>query len=159
MRTSYGALKIAANTTPSVAPNTPAAFTTGWAAHGVSQQGDASVTPVAASGKLTLVEGVYRVCASLAFETENISGTSGDDSNDVSFTLYAGGSALSGTKRSVNQQALDRPACVQTEDIVEITSAMVDAGTNYVQLYSSSGASNGTDITVTNGILSALRLS
>lgn len=158
MRQSYGALVINANTTPSRAPNAAAVHTQGWAAHGVSQHGDQSVTPATATGKLTLVPGVYRVTASLAIETEDISGTSGDAIGLVSAQLYKGGSAIGGTKRTVSMLAHDRPQVVQIEDIVEITEAQAEAATNYVQVYLSSGDASGNDVTVSNAIFAAYRL-
>ena len=158
MRQSYGALVINNNTTPSRAPNAAAVHTQGWAAHAVSQQGDQSVTPAASTGKLTLAAGVYRVVASLAIETEDISGTSGDGIGLVSAQLYKGGSAVSGTKRTVSMIAIDRPQSVHLEDIVQITEAQVEAATNYVQVYLSSGDASGNDVTVNNGILAAYRM-
>lgn len=158
MRQPFGALIINSNTTPSRAPNAAAVHTQGWAAHGVSQNGEGSVTPVAASGKLTLAEGVYRVEASLAIETEDYSGTSGDAIGLVSAQLYKGGSALSGTKRTLSMLAHDRPQSVHLVDIVRVTAAQVEAATNYVQVFLSSGDANGNDVTVSNGILAATRL-
>jgi len=157
MRQSYGALVINNNTTPSRAPNAAAVHTQGWAAHGVSQHGDQSVPPTPATGKLTLVPGVYQIVVSLAIETEDISGTSGDGVGLVSAQLYKGGSAVGGTKRTVSMLAVDRPQSIHIEDIVEITEAQAEAGTNYVQLFLSSGDASGNDVTVTNAIFAAYR--
>lgn len=154
----YGGLSINANTTAAIAPNTAAKYTQGWAAHSVSQHGDLSVVASAANSRLTLKQGIYEVKANLVVETEDISGTSGDDAGDVTFQLYKGGSAVAGAVAVTNHQDSDRRQTVSIVDIVEVTKAQVDAGTNYVELYVSSGDASGNDITVTNGRFLATRL-
>lgn len=154
----YGGLSINANTTAAIAPNTAAKYTQGWAAHGVSQHGDGSVTPSAANSRLTLAQGVYEILANLTVETEDISHTSGDDAGIVTFQLYKGGSAVSGASAKMSHLDSDRPQAVVVADIVEVTAAQVTAGTNYVELYVSSGDASGNDITVSNGRFLAKRL-
>jgi len=154
----YGGLSINANTTAAIAPNTAAKYTQGWAAHGVSQHGDGSVSASAANSRLTLKAGVYEILVNLVVETELVSGTSGDAVGDVTFQLYKGGSAVSGALAKVNHQASDRPATVTIVDHVEVSAAQVTAGTNYVEVYAKSGDASGNDITVSNGRFLAKRL-
>jgi len=160
MATAFGALSINGNATPSLVPNVAAKYTQGWAAHSVSQRGNRSVTVSAANSRLTLVPGVYEVELNLTAETEDVSGTSQADAiGVVTFQLRRGGVALAGAVAQLDAQAVDRPQTISIHDIVEITRAHVTAGTNYVEVYHSSGDAAGTDILIANGRFIAKRLS
>lgn len=155
---SYGALKIAGNTTATYAPNAAAKLTQGWAAHGVSQQGDAAVAPSAANSRLVLQPGVYLVQLSLEAEGESAGGTSGDATGVITFQLYQAGVALTGPKTQIDTQAADRPQSVHLHDIVHITKAQYEAGTNYVEVYHAGGDASGNDVLVSNAVFSAVRI-
>lgn len=157
---SYGGLQIAGNTTASIAGGTAAKHTQGWAAHNISQHGDAAVTPSVANSRLTLVQGVYQVTGIMSVETEGVgaSGTSGDAIGRMKLKLYQGGSAVSGASGEVDFQATDRPQTIVIQDIIEITKAQVDAGTNYVELWWDATDASGNDIIVGDGKLLAVKL-
>lgn len=158
MSTPFGGLSIDANTTASIAGGTAAKHTQGWAAHGVSAGGALDVVPSAANSRLTLRPGVYRVVGQMSVESEDISGTSGDDAGRVELKLYKGGSAVAGAAGEVYFEDSDRPQTVHIEDIVRVTPAQADAGTNYVELWWDATDASGNDVTVKNGRLLAYRL-
>lgn len=156
---SYGGLQIAGNSTAAIAPGTAAKYTEGWAAHGVSQRGDTGVVASAANSRLTLDQGVWKIEITLTVETEDISGTSGDDAGVIAFLLYKGGSAVSGAKATIDAQDSDRPQSVTILDIVEVTKANVDDSANYVELYVDATDASGNDITVSDAKFLAFKLS
>src|SRR5690606_13155625 len=112
-------LKISGNSTAAIAPGTAAKYTQGWAAHAGAKQGDAAVTEDSTNSRLTLARGIYHVVANITVETEDPSGTSGDDNGTIAFKLYKGGSEVSGALAKVNMQDLDRPQTVCIDEVVE----------------------------------------
>lgn len=154
----YGALSINANSTSVPAPFAAAKFTQGWAAHGVSQHGVLDVVPSVSNSRLTCLPGVYRVTFNAEAETDQVSGTSGDGVGNVSFQLYQAGVAVSGAIAKMNAVAVDRPQTIAIHDIVEITKAQLDAGTNYLEIYFSGGDASGNDVTVRNARFIAERI-
>lgn len=157
MNTPVSGLYIAANTTAFNVPNAATLFVTSMVA-AVFGHGELSVVPTAASGKLTCVPGIYEVVAELSIEGEYTSATSGDAVGIIAAQFYVGGSAVTGAKSKVSLEAEGQIECLKLTWIVEITKAQVDAGTNYIQLYLSSGDSSGNDVIVREGRFYAKRL-
>lgn len=142
---SYGGLYVSGNTTAIVAYNTAAAYTTGWVAYGLGR-GDLTVTENATAGTLTCGPGVYEVWLTGDVETEDISGTSGDDVGVVTFQVYKDGVAEAGVKTTVDLEESDRAHNFCAHGFVE-----VDAGdTGELAVYVSSADSSGNDVTVKN---------
>lgn len=154
----YGGLQISGNSTAFTVPNAAAKYTQGWEAHAVSQHGNADVAPSTSNSRLVLLPGVYKVTFNAVVETEVVSGTSGDSVGTVSFQLYKAGTAVDGAKAKVNALAADRPQTATVVDIVEITEAQRTAGTNYVEIYASSGDASGNDIVISDATFLAERL-
>jgi hypothetical protein len=118
-----------------------------------SQHGDLTVYEDTTNKRLRLLPGRYLVQASLTVETEDISGTSGDDAGDLTFELYKDGVAT-GFKQKVNVQDSDRPQSLTIVGIIEVA-----AGANgYLELYGSASDASGNDVTVRNLQMTALHL-
>lgn len=158
MSTPFGGLQIAGNTTATIAPNTAAKHTQGWAAISPDGGGDLSVVASVANSRLTLVEGVYDVKCCLSIQTEAITATSGDDVGQLTGQVYRGGSAVAGTKGVMHILSNTRPGVLSFGGLVAITAAQVAAGTNYVEAYLKSGDASGNDIKVLEGQFYAVRL-
>lgn len=158
----YGGFNIAAGTTALNLPNAGVKLTSSnvptLASGNASQRGDASVTPAASTGRLTLKAGVYNVRASITIEGEFTSGTSGDAVGVITGQLYKAGSAVAGSKGKAHTQAEGQATVLSFGDIVEITAAQVAAGTNYVEFYLFGGDANGNDVIISEGQITAIRL-
>lgn len=156
----FGGLQIAGNATPTIAPAAGAKHTQGWAAIAASAHGDQSVTASVASSRLTLKQGTYLVTFNGSVQTEDVSGTSGDDAGIVTFQIFKGGSAVAGTKGRVDYQDQERPAIISCMGIIEIAESEVEASTptNYVEMYAIAADASGNDITVLEAQFFAIRL-
>src|SRR5690606_27925668 len=89
----FGGLKISGNATASVAPGTAAKHTQGWAAMAVGLHGNLAVQESVANSRLICEPGVYLVNYQMSVESEDISGTSGDDAGVVEIEIFAAGVA------------------------------------------------------------------
>lgn len=157
-----GGLKIAAGVTALYVPAAGVKLTSTnvptLAASGVSQQGDASVSPSASTGRLTLKPGRYFIDVKLTIEGEYVTGTSGDATGTIAGQVYVAGSAVAGTKNKLNTQGDGAPAVLAFGGIIEITQAQYDAETNYVEVYLSSADASGNDVIPSEGQITAIRL-
>lgn len=158
----YGGFNIAGGTAALYCPNAGVKLTSTntptLAANGASRQGDNSVVPAASTGRLTLQPGVYQVRASLTIEGEFSSGTSGDAVGVITGQLYRAGVAVAGSKGKAHTQTEGQTAVLSFGDIVEITYAQKEAGTNYVEFFLFGGDANGNDVIISEGQITALRL-
>ena len=149
-------LKISGSTTAQSAPATAAAYTTGWAALGLSQHGELSGVASAANSRLTLKPGLYRCEFSASVEADTGAGPTGEQAE---FTIRRGGSAIADDKPGrADFQGIDRPVDVQAVALVEITPAHVTASTNYVQVYIAADTSPAIDTMVRDALFVAYRL-
>lgn len=147
---SAGGLYVNGNTTAVLAAAVAAKYTQGWTAFG-TQRGDLTITEGATAGTLTCKPGKYMVHACLSVETEDISGTSGDDVGIVHFSVYKDSSAVTGLKSSVHCLDSDRPQNVVICGPVEVDAA----DTGALSLYVSTTDASGNDICVTQAQFTA----
>lgn len=158
----YGGFNIAGGTTALYCPNAGVKITSSnvptLAAGNASRGGDNSVVPAPSTGRLTLQPGVYQVRASLTIEGEFSSGTSGDAVGVITGQLYRAGVAVAGSKGKAHTQTEGQATVLSFGDIVEVTYAQKEAGTNHVEFYLFGGDASGNDVIVSEGQITALRL-
>lgn len=130
----------------------------GFVAMSPDGQGDLSIVPAAATGRLTLHPGRYLIGYNLSVETDTVGGTSGDAAGVIAGEVRVGGTLIAGSKGKDYIGTADQPLVLSGQAIVQITPAQLAAATNYAQIYLSSGDASGNDATVKEGQFWAIRL-
>lgn len=161
MNNPVAAMHVTGNTTLFHATNAGNVYNEGWVANEAHLHGDASIDTTVADGKLVLKPGIYQVSAELYIEAPATSdgNTSGDAFGEITAQLYVAGVAVAGTKAMCQTDDVSEVKNLIINYPVEITQAMLDAATNYVQVYLKGGDVPGNDILVSEGRLVAVRLS
>lgn len=150
---SAGALYIHNNSTPQTAQAAGAKIT-GFSAFGISTLGNQAVTETPASNRLVAgTSGLFMASAQASIETEDISGTSGDDAGNVSIQLAKNGTLITGTKAGGTHADSDG---LQSLAIPPIP-VRLNKG-DYIELFAVSDDASGNDITVRQAQLSLVQI-
>lgn len=153
MKVPFAHMYITGNTTPTTAQALGNAIT-GWTNGATSRRGEASITQAPTTGRFTAAAaGIYMLSAQASFETEDISGTSGDGVGNLGIALAKNGTIIAGTKCMLNQAAIDLlkvgsippwPVSLAVDDYVTVVLWSSDA--------------SGNDVTVREAQFSAFRV-
>lgn len=153
MNTAFAAMHITGNSTPTTGQAAGKAIT-GWTAAAASRHGEGALTLDATNGKMTATSrGVYAFSGQASFETEDISGTSGDGVGNLGLALAKNGTIVAGTKCLINQAAIDllKVAVIANYPLeLEID--------DYVTLVVFTSDASGNDVTVREAQFTAIRL-
>ena len=160
MNNPVAAIHVTGNTTLFNAPAAGKAYNVGWAANEALLHGDTSIDTTIADGKLVLKPGTYLICAELYIEAPATSDadTSGDAFGEIHAAIYRAGALVAGTKATVQLDDVSEAKNLCITYPVEISEALYEAETNFVQVFLSATDSSGNDVLVTEARLVAVRL-
>jgi hypothetical protein len=133
----------------------------GWSAFDVpGGAGEGSITPAAATGRITLTPGYYLVTLELSVENNTTSGLSSEDvtvQDTVAAYIARGGTEVTGGRTKFTAlEGLTLPLSVTVP--VEITDSHVDASTNYVSAFLDSILGTTSDLLIVEARLLVHRL-